>query len=221
MSKSNFLPFIKKTSSEEAIFKAILQRTKGSTSSALTNLFSVVLAVGVENLRTKIDSLDDNLTTSAKVAEIIAQETQHHVPQSEREFWSHVAKYVMPKNSNFSTQEMKTFFTVIAVHKPENLQKNGFGISSSLQRKLTEFSKESYEPSITGVPGIEISEDSSERIGFTCWEEFKAFLAIKSSDETTIKVSPAYIKTNADIVTDHIYSENHCVSPYVGKTHET
>ena len=222
MSKSTFLPFIKETSSEDVVFKAILKRTKGSATSALTNLFSVVLGAGIENVRTKIDSLDDNLATSAKVAEVVAQETEYHIPQSERSFWSYVAKYYMPKTPrNLTNTELEIFFTVIAVHRPENLAVNGFVIESNLLEKLVEFSKETCEPGIADVPGVAITEKSEFRTGFTCWEEFKAFLAMISNDEVETEVSPVYIKTASDVVTAHIYSENHCISPYIGKNNET
>ena len=221
MSKSSFLPFIKETSSEDAIFKAILKRAKGSSFSAISNLLSVVLSAGIESIRAKIDNLDDNLTTSAKVSEVVAQESIHHIPQSSREYWNYVSKYFKPKTTDFTDAENEIFFTVLAAKKPESLEKNGFIVEPELLKKLTKYSDESADLGIRSISGIEISSEDSQRIGFTCWVEFKAFLAMKSTTNTVIKIIPTYIKTSASVVTDHIYSENHCVSPYVGITNET
>lgn len=223
MSKSKFLPFITKTSSEEAIFKAILQRTKGSTPSAVINLLSVVLVKGLEYVRGKIDSLDDNLTTSVKVKEVIAQETEHHIPLSEREFWSYVGMCAMPKLSNFTPYEQKILFIVLATCKPESLSNNGFNISKNVYEKCKELSKETFDSGITNIPGIVITEEASERTGFTCWEEFKAFLAVNyyNEDEHIKALFPVFINTDADTVSDTTYAENHCVSPYSGVNNET
>jgi len=221
MSKSSFLPFIKKTSSEESIFKAILQRTKGSSTTALTNIFSVVLGAGVENVRAKIDSLDDNLTTSAKISEVVAQETEHHIPLAEREFWLHASKYNTEKTSNFTKTEQEIYLTVLAVHSPNKLIEAGFLLFSEKYENLKEYSKETCELGINDVPGVSITEDSKFRTGFTCWEEFKAYLAMKADSEGDTKVSPVFIKTTATDVTAHIYAENHCLSPYAGNKDET
>lgn len=222
MSKSSFLPFIKSSSSEDAIFKAIIQRTKGSPNSALINLFSVVLVIGVEEIRTRIEKMDKNLPTSVKVSEIVAQGTEHHIPNSERKFWEYVSKHYKPNRpSNFTTEELAVFLTVLAVHKPESLQSSEFDIGTEKLKKLLEYSKETCKPGIDDVPGVTITEDSIFRTGFTCWEEFKAYLATKFDTEGNTDVCPVYIKTDSRVVTDHIYSENHCESPYRGKNNET
>ncbi len=221
MSNATFLPFIKNTSSAEAVFKAILKRTKGSSNSALSNLLSVVLMLGVEEVRAKIDRMDDNLTTSAKVADLVAQEIQHHIPQAEREFWEFASKHMNLKVKGLDSAELEIFFTVLATHKPQELETSGCGIAPYTYERLVSHAKEDYNTDIDEVPGVKICEDHGVRVGFTCWEEFKAYLAIKASDENITEVCPVYIKTAADPVTAHIYSENHCSSPYAGKNDET
>ncbi len=220
-SNPTFLPFIKESSSEEAIFKALLQRTKGSTTKALTNLFSVVLSVGIESVRTKMDSLGHHIPNSNKLSQVVAQETKYHIPQSERTYWSYVAKHVLPEVSNFSKDDLTVFFTVLAVVRPETLAINNIIISTTRYEKLKEFSKEEFDPGIASVKNVDITEDSNFRVGFTCWEEFKAFLAMKTDNKTDTKVLPAYIKTDASTITAHIYAENHCASPYIGESDET
>ena len=220
MSKSTFLPFITKTSSEETIFKAILQRTKGSTNSAISNLFSVVLMDGIENVRSKMDDMQGSMTTSAKIKDVVSQSTEHHIPQSERTFWSYVLLNLPRDTSNFSINDQKIMFAVLAVYKPEQLSYNGYVLSPELLKKCKEYSGELLDIGINAVPGIKITEKAEERVGFTSWEEFKAFLAVNYYNEDTKNLSPAFIDSDEE-VPSQIYSENHSTSPYTGADDET
>lgn len=216
MAKSNFLTFIKESSSEEAIFKAILQRSKGSKSSSVINIFSVVLSVGIEAVRDEIEKLDKNISTSEKIKQVVAQLSLHHIPNSKRIFWSHIAEYVMPKQSNFTKEEQKMMFVALVVCRPESVGDNNFEISTATLETYKDFSEESFDAGIVSVPGVVITEEESDRVGFTSWEEFKAFLAVSSngSNESIKSVFPTFLGVASSDLSPQVYAENRCESPY-------
>jgi hypothetical protein len=212
----SFLPFITKNSPEEVVFKAILQRTKGSTETAVFNLFTTVIIAGIDKVRADMNNLGSEfLTTSEKVAQVVSQVSAYHVSKNERKFWAFAKKYVKTKTKSITEEQQQLFFTVLAVHKPESLKSNGYEIKESLYKKLLEVSKEEYDLNISDIENVIISNNDLFRVGFTCWEEFKAYIATKSDKEITTEVYPVYIKSSKSTQPTSItYSENHCAPPY-------
>lgn len=209
-----FLPFIKTTSSEEAIFKAIIQRTKGSNVNTVANLFSILLNLGITKARKKIDSYPDNLTMSAKIKELISDNTDVHVQKSETLFWSCAMDFERTSKEPhplFSTAELEIFFSVLATCRPKSLPDAGFNIDHA---KYAAFSKQSFDFSVAGIVGVSITEKDSERIGFSCWEEFKAYLACIGGSDSNIKIMPVYIQADKRNISQAEYENRHCVTPY-------
>ena len=116
-----FLPFIKESSSELAVFKAIVQRTKGSTLSTISDLYAIILTLGITEARKKVDSYPAEFTTSAKIKELINEHPQYHIVKNEQTFWA-CAVVHEEQNTNsdylqYTPVEREIFFTVVAILK--------------------------------------------------------------------------------------------------------
>jgi hypothetical protein len=210
-----FLPFITETSSEEAIFKSILQRTKGSNTASIANLFSIVLAIGIKKVREKLDDYPSNLSTTAKIRELVANHHGMHVQKVNIDFWLSVMRFERTSNTPhpvFSEKDLEIFFSVLAENKPESLEAAGFNIG---HEKYLKFKDSAFDTHAKTFENIKITEKDSQRVGFTSWEEFKAFIAHKSdSPDEIIRVLPVYIDKHLSEVERLDYADKSCVSPY-------
>lgn len=211
---SAFLPFVTETSSEEAIFKAIVQRTKGSNTITIANLFSIVLNLGITKARSKLSSYSDDLSTSAKIKELISDNPDFHVPKNIAVFWSYVMRFESSNEEShpvFNTEELEIFFTVLATQKPEAFFDAGFNVEHS---KYVKYSDGSFNSGIGSIKGVIITNEDSIRVGFTCWEEFKAYLANRENSEILIRVLPVFIDRDIKEVNQSTYENQHCANPY-------
>lgn len=211
---STFLPYIKDSSSEEAVFKALIKRAKGSNANTIANLFSIVLNLGIEKTRTKLDSYSSNLTTSAKIKELISDNTDLHVQKSEMLFWACVMDFERTTDEphpSFDKDELEIFFSVLVTCKPESLADAGFHVDHA---KYLDCSKQSFDVPVAHIKGVSITEKDAQRTGFSCWEEFKAYLAHISSTETNVKIMPVFIQADIRNISQAEYENRHCISPY-------
>ena len=210
-----FLPFITEKSSEPAIFKAIVQRTKGYSSGTVADLYAIVLNLGIKEARKKVESFPEELTTTEKIKELISQHPQHHVKKSEQLFWSCVMHHEdSNKDSdydNYSLEEKELMFSTIAICKPENLAGAGFKLGNDLYKV---YANTEFDINTRNIKGIKIAEDKSERIGFTSWEELKAYVAFNANRETKLTVLPVFMQESRKAITESDYEKNHCTSPY-------
>ena len=210
-----FLPFITAKSSEEAIFKSIVQRTKGSSSSTIANLFAIVLSIGIDKIRKKLDSYPTNLTTSAKIKELVSDHTEVHIQKSETTFWTYVMRMEQKSGEAhpiFNKEELRTFFSVLASRKPKALSAAGFGAVD--HKKYLKYSENSFDIGCSSIKNLKITEKDSERVGFTCWEEFKTYIAFSLSDDSVTSILPVFISNQDRELTAQDYENSHCSSPY-------
>lgn len=213
---AKFLPFITEKSSEISIFKAIIQRTKGSTKSAIADFYSIILTLGINETRNKIDSFSTALTSSGKIKELLSQHPQYHLHKNVQLFWTYVPymeKFQNKQAEPFTPEEYEILFSVLAMVKPESLTGSGFVLEKEKYEVYERFSKESFNIDVCNIDGIKISKKDSDRVGFTCLEEFKAYIAANMNTEKELSILPIKVGDNAkcNIAT---YEKHHCRSPY-------
>lgn len=213
---TSLLPFITEKSSDAAIFKAIVQRTKGSSVMAITNLFSVIQHMGIKGARVKVDSYHSDLTTKDKLAELVAEHPAFHIPKSEGLFWSCVMRNEQVLNPvehypQYSTEERAILFSVLAVVSATKLEKTEFALSFDKHKKYSEYQKESFDVNLRDLKFVKITEKESKRLGFSSIEEIKAFVAFNEIEERVINVFPVQVGTSFSVAE---YTKKHCDSPY-------
>lgn len=211
-----FLPFITEKSSEISIFKAIIQRTKGLSKSAIADLYSIILTLGIKETRNKIDSFSKDLTSSDKIKELISQHPQYHLHKNVQLFWTYVSymeKFQNKQDKPFAQEEHEILFSVLAIVKPKSLISSGFVLEKEKYELYERFSKESFNIDICNIDGIKIAENDSDRVGFTCWEEFKAYIASNINTEKELSILPIKVGDDAKY-NAAIYEKHHCRSPY-------
>ena len=208
----NFLPFITEKSSDLSVFKAIVQRTKGLSVSNAATLFSLILNKGITEVRVKLDKYPEELTASQKISELLSQHSEYAIPKSSELFWYFVLKNE-EKDKNSSTAitflERSAMFAVLAFNRTEKLKDAGFDVDISF---YIDASEESFDANTSELPVL-FSSSCEKRIGFTCWEEFKAYVMYRS-DKTKITIMPVFIPIPAEDITKLDYENSHCSSPY-------
>tara|TARA_R110000744_G_scaffold170264_2_gene288398 strand:- start:5722 stop:6372 length:651 start_codon:yes stop_codon:yes gene_type:complete len=215
---SKFLPFINENSTEHAVFKAVLQRSKGSSLTALTDLFSVLLGLGIEEARKRIDALPKELTVTNKIKELVANHPQYHIKKSVQLFWSYITDFerrnVGEGFKDYSKTEIEVFVSVLAIRKLERLQELGFQVFTESLESYKKYSQEDFNPDVADINGLLITESSSQLLGFVCLEELKAFIATKENTDSVYNFMPVFIDVKREELTEDAYYRNHCVSPY-------
>jgi len=208
-----FLPFITNSSSEEAIFKALIKQKYGISEDAVIRIFSHIVIIGIDVMRTKINSCNKNETMEMKLNKIVNAYPEYAIPKTTSKFWKYVM-YLTDKDNNYfptcSSEDKITLFTVLAIYAPDKLKKY---IDTT---DIHKYSEESFDEYVKYLECIKVKEHDSKRIGFTCWEEFKAYVAISSlkEDKEPDPICPVFIRTDATLTREYLYKHEHCSSPY-------
>lgn len=211
---TNFLPFVTSTSSEKAILNAILKRTKGSSYNAIADLFAILMHLGIDQARQKIDNYPANLTTSAKLQEFTSDHREFHTSKSAFSYWSYVLNMgdvKTPEDTGFSKAEFEVYFCTLASKFPSKLESAGIVIDIEKYKK---FEQKDFDMSSAAIKSV-VFTNSGKRIGFTSWNEFKAYIASRQNDDAEVlEVMPVHVKKDISEVTPADYENLHCVSPY-------
>jgi hypothetical protein len=208
----NFLPFITEKSSESSIFKAIIKRGKGLTSSQLSNLYALVLIKGINEIRKTLNNESDEFTATERITNLLAQYTEYLIPKSVETYWYFVLKNIDTTGSNaydMTFVDRAAMFTTIAIHRPEKLLSAGFKIDADKFK----YASETAFNILVADTELVFSTNDSTRIGFTCWEEFKAYTVYHFS-APKYKILPVFIDKNISKVNTLDYEDKHCSSPY-------
>lgn len=219
---SKLLPLVSSDASELTIFEAILRRAKGASRSSMSNLFSIILRMGLDAARAKVDSYVGELTAKDRIARLIVEHPQYHTPKKELFFWSFVLKNYQAAadkiyHPNITEEESEVLFSVLAVKNPENLNEAGFDVTDEEIKAFTAYSKENFNVNVQDLKYVKIKEKDAEFLGFTSMEELKAFVCFKESKAVSLTMLPVSIGTPT---LPNAYEAKHCKSPYGGVSSE-
>ena len=211
---ANFLPFVDENS-EESILKTILKRSKGSRDAVTAHIFATVLKLGVDVCRKEMDLYSKDTTMTEKIQRLLNENPDTIINATSIEYWSCIMNFVRTNNQKhpvFNQSELEVFFAVLAITRPEKLT---FGVLPSELSTYTEFSSKDFNAKVDFIPNVKLTGESSTRVGFTSWEEFKAYLAILNCDGSSRNILPVFINTARHDTTVNTYIMNGCESPYV------
>ena len=100
---NKFLPFITENSSPEAVFKALVQRSKGLSTKELGIIYSALISTGIENVKNYANALPNHVTTNEMYKEIVAKYRQFEIPHEHYSFWCFVLEFYGKTNiKNYS-----------------------------------------------------------------------------------------------------------------------
>jgi len=207
---SKFLPFVTPESTEESVFKAIIQRTKDVHHEKILALFSIVISLGIELVRKKFNSLPEKFTATEKIFELITQNPQYSLPKSELLFWKYVVSLEHHTAKNKSEELNEIMLVALILFKPLAAEKH---ISKINVEKYKVYSSEEYNPELYKINNFSFSSEY-ERIGFTCLEELKAYLAFNEESKVPFCFCPVKINSEKMLPEKLDYETNHCISPY-------
>lgn len=220
---TSLLPYINENSSETAIFEAILRRAKGATISSISNLFTVILRMGINSARAKVDGYKDALTTKDKLVKLVSEYPQYHLPKNEVLFWSFFMRNMesvsgIKHHEDYERAECEVLFSVLAITNPVALEDAGFDISKEVLFSCLEYSKEDFNIKTRDMKSVQITQKDSEILGFSGFEEFKAFVCFRECYNLPTKVFPVEVKIPFK---ESAYTAKYCSSPYKEKPDET
>ena len=209
---NKFLPFISESSSVDSILKALLQRTKGIPAKKVGVLFSAILILGINKVKEKANSIPSSMSHSQMFETLTDAYMQYEIPQTVFNYWKYILKNFGAENlscsSNFTKEEVIFLFCATAVNKPNNLKDLGFNIYkpflsnayvSDLNVPVTDLKKTAFK-------------NEAAKIGFTCREEFLAYIAFHEvANKGKISLFPVILDK------DKNYSKN-AKSPYTEET---
>lgn len=214
---SKFLPFVTEKSSETAVFKALLQRSKGMSYATISTLYSVIISLGIEKVREKLDSYPEIMGITEKIAEVLSQHEEYVITRTELLFWASILMHVDEKNgvkaSPYNDEERSILFSVLSVLKPDKVKNAGFDADIN---RYVEFSKEDFNSEVHETSPV-LFVSSAGRVGFTSWEDLKAFIAVNQNRDSKLEVFPVLMRGRSDNTEQSSYAEQHCNSPYTYK----
>jgi len=197
MSKSTkFLPFVSNSSSELSIFKALVQRSKGSSTSTLTSLFSIIVNVGIENVRGYMDKLPAGMTNSEKTKELINTSPEYSISPLILDFWCCILENYRLKGIKelepFSAEELGILFSSIAHFKPSSLPV--IGINDDLSNLKDFIVMDTFN--IKDLKHVKLSDSAdAEKVEFFSYPEMLAFIAFKEHTKTNFVLNPLSTST--------------------------
>jgi hypothetical protein len=218
---SKFLPFIKNTSSDTAVFKAVIQRSKGTSYANIATLFAIIIDLGIDKVREKLEKFPEMMTITECLNELISQHTPYVIPKKELSFWAYIMKHYEnhngPQSTPYTREEREVLFAVLAYFKPDSLPLAGFDTDKAPLKKLAsfkEFSYDNFNEDVVQISSVLFKTDAP-RIGFTCFEELKAFIAVRESDKPNTTIMPILMKLDSNgKLSKAAYAQHHCKTPY-------
>lgn len=211
---AKFLPFINESSSISFLFKGIIQRSKGSSYKTIANLLSVIISLGIETTRTILDGYSKDLTTSEQLDRLMKEYPQHHIEKEALDYWGcvleHYLKNKKQKHPIFEPVNLKIFFTVLVCKAPDKLVEEGFTFDI---KPFLKFANSDFDLTTNELERVYF-DNTGKKLGFSCWQEFKAFIAFYENSDEHIIVMPVKIDAEPLIITPADYKTNKCESPY-------
>ena len=211
---NKFLPFITENSTPEAVFKALVQRSKGLSTKELSIIYSALLSTGIDNVKNYANSLPNHVTTNEMYREIVAKYRQFEIPYELHSFWCFVLEFYgktkIKNYENYEDNELATLLSCICENKPELAPEIGFDWDISA---LNQYKEQDADINLEDISHLAFTTDGV-RVGFLSFLEFKVFVATRqfTSSNRDEKFFPIYINTTHKKVTPTDYIERHCVS---------
>jgi hypothetical protein len=213
---NKFLPFITDTSNPEAIFKSIIQRSKGLSERDIVVIYSSVVFLGISKIKSFISTLNAGLSSAEVLNAIAARYRQYEVPVEKFDYWKYIllnyGKAKIKHHEKYSLQELTIMLVSLVNISQDKLKEIGFNQNVEL---LSQFETESFNWKVDALLSTKFTP-KAERVGFTSFTEFRAFVAYReeNANSSLREIYPVYIKIDSKHITLEHYKDYRCIPPY-------
>lgn len=215
------LPFINENSSDIVIFKTILKRSKDLASTQIMYLYSCLLHKGIDATRKAFSTYPKNTALSLIIDTEIAQNNTYVVPKTVELYWFFVLKHYEKDDKSpdgMAVLDKSLMLTSLILFKQESLKASGFTFDVN---RYIEMSNQNYDIPTEEIKGLTFKSTNATAVGFTCWEEFKAYVA-HLLGTVSAAITPVYIgKHTSGMTEEEKYKFHLCNSPYMQVYDET
>jgi len=216
---SKFLPFVTDTSSPLAIFKALLQRSKGLKSVQVASIYTAVLRHGIEEVRKVAERVSQSESANSVFKAVAVHFSTQAPDKSLIDFVGYTTFFNRNVPKDLQDFYIKDYALLVTCLMKEEMSHTWNELEIPFDMTVLRESYENMEGEISGP--FKISKEG-ERVGFHSIEQLAAFLtklSNKKSGDVPVVFNPVRIAAEKELIKGYelhssVYESNNCITPF-------
>lgn len=191
---SKFLPFINSSSGPKAVFKAILKRSKGSSTKAVADLFTVLVHIGMDEATILLDAMPNSMTMTEKIKKLVNDNVDITIGAENLDYWTSIIEILITlkvvKTPPFHLYS--TMLAVLVIKTPDEVEEVSPGLVIDDYKTIEEVND------LPNLTSVSFDINAENRVGFSGLNQLQAFVSVLESKKEDICISPVFLETETD-----------------------